>query len=376
VGWSFQFGRLFGIPLRVHVTFFLLLAFVAWGDSHGLRDPRSGLMGAAYIAALFACVVLHELGHSLVARRYGVKVSHIMLLPIGGVALIERIPDNPKQEFRIAIAGPLVNIAIGALCGAGLLIAGQPLVVPSADLLTGGHFLLRIATVNIFLALFNLLPAFPMDGGRILRSLMAQNMDYAKATRLAAGLGQTLAFVFGILGVFTNPWLLLIAVFIYLGAGQEGQQVQVRSLLRNVPVGYAMAKQFAVMQPDEPLARAVEEAMAGYQHDFPVVEGPQVVGLVTRDALIAALYERGSETPLRDVMAEQFCTAAAEDSLADLYDRMNHDGCPAVVVVQDGQPVGLLTPERVVQYLRYLAQHPYAKSASSEPPPATGSRPS
>ena len=362
MGWSFQIGRLFGIPLRVHVTFFLLLAFVAWGDSHGLRDPRAGLIGAAYIAALFACVVLHELGHSLVARRYGVNVSHILLLPIGGVAMMERIPDNPKQEFNIAVAGPLVSIGIGVLCGAGLAIAHQPLVVPSADLLTGGHFLLRLATINIFLALFNLIPAFPMDGGRILRSLMAQHMDYAKATRFAAGLGQTMAFFFGILGIFTNPWLLLIAVFIYLGAGQEGQQVQVRSLLRNVPVGYAMAKQFAVMQPDEPLERAVQEAMAGYQHDFPVVEGAKVVGLVTRDALIAALYERGAETPLRGVMVDSFCTAKAEDSLADLYDRMNHDGCPAVVVMQDDQPVGLLTPERVVQYLRYLAQHPNAKN--------------
>ena len=363
MGWSFQIGRLFGIPLRVHVTFFLLLLIVAWGDSHSMKDPMAGLIGAAYIAALFACVVLHELGHSLVARRYGVTVTHILLLPIGGVAMMERIPDNPKQEFNIAITGPLVSIAIGLICGAIVLLTGQPLRVPSAELLSGGHFLLRLATINVFLALFNLLPAFPMDGGRIFRALMAQHMEYAKATRVAAGLGQTMAFFFGILGVFTNPWLLLIAVFIYLGAGQEGQQVQVHSLLRNVPVGHAMAKQFAVMRPEEPLERAVQEAMAGYQHDFPVVEGPNVVGLVTRDALIASLYERGAETPLRDVMTAEFCTAKAEDSLADLYDRMDHDGCPAVVVVQNDQLVGLLTPERVVQYLRYAAQRPYGKSA-------------
>jgi Zn-dependent protease/CBS domain-containing protein len=362
VGWSFQFGRLFGIPLRVHITFFLLLAFVAWSDSRGLQDARAGLIGAAYIAALFACVVLHELGHSLVARRYGVKVSHILLLPIGGVAMMERIPDNPKQEFNIAVAGPLVSIGIGVLCAVALVLTGQPLTMPSGELLTGGSFLLRLGVINIFLALFNLLPAFPMDGGRVLRSLMAQRMDYAKATRLAAGIGQTMAFFFGVVGIFTNPWLLLIALFIYLGAGQEEQQVQVRSLLRNVPVGYAMAKQFAVMQPEEPLARAVQEAMAGYQHDFPVVDGSQLVGLVTRDSLISALYERGAETPLRDVMVAKFCTATSQDSLADLYDRMSRDACPAVVVVQDGQPVGLLTPERVVQYLRYLSEHPYAKN--------------
>jgi Zn-dependent protease len=318
----------------------------------------AGLIGAGYIAALFACVVLHELGHSLVARKYGVKVTHILLLPIGGVSMMERIPDDPKQEFRIAIVGPLVSIGIGVLIGLILLATQQPLMPPPGDLLSGSGFLAKLASINIFLAFFNLLPAFPMDGGRVLRSFLAQKMDYMAATHVAVAIGQGMAVLFAFLGIFANPWLLLIAFFIFLGAGQEEQQVQVRRLLRSVPVGNAMASQFATMQPDEPLGRAVEEAMAGYQQDFPVVEGGEVVGIASRDVLMAGLYERGAATPLRDVMLTQFCTARKEDSLADLYDQMSHQGCQIVVVTDETHPVGLLTPERVVQYLRYLAQHP------------------
>jgi Zn-dependent protease/predicted transcriptional regulator len=361
LGWSFQVGRLFGIPLRMHITFPLLLVFVAAQSASAGANLQAGVMSALFVLALFGCVVLHELGHSLVARRYGVKVTHIMLLPIGGVAMMERIPDNPRQEFHIAIAGPLVSLGIAAVVAAVLFATGQAQHL-RFQLMSQGAFFADLASINVFLALFNLIPAFPMDGGRILRSLLARRIDYARATRIAATIGQTVAIllaVFGIMSPPPSPFLVLIAVFVYLGAGQEEQQVQVRHVLRNVPVGAAMATQFATMQPDEPLSRAVQEAMAGYQHDFPVVEGGRLVGIVTRDALIAELYEHGGQTPVREVMLAEFCRAEQTDTLADLYDRLNRDGCPAVVVVQDEMPIGLLTPERVVQYLRYMARHPY-----------------
>ncbi len=225
MGWSFPIGSVGGTLIRVHVTFFLLLAWVA-GSAWIAGGAQAALDSVLFILLLFACVVLHELGHVLAARRYGVQTPDITLLPIGGVARLERIPEKPSQEFVIAIAGPAVNVVIAAIL---LVILGGILPAGSLELDNPGvNLLARLAGANIFLVVFNLIPAFPMDGGRILRAALAHWLGYTQGTRIAATVGQVLAFGFGFLGLFGNPLLLFIALFVYLGATAEAHAAQMR----------------------------------------------------------------------------------------------------------------------------------------------------
>ncbi|MFP5344289.1 MAG: site-2 protease family protein, partial [Gammaproteobacteria bacterium] len=228
--WSWKLTRIAGIDVYVHATFFLLLIWLAWSYWLMMGALSAVLSGVGFILALFVCIVLHELGHALTARRYGIRTRHITLLPIGGVASMERMPSDPRQEIRVALAGPAVNVAI-ALALWGWLRASNGWVPPEQLGLAGGPFLQRLMIVNLFVAGFNLLPAFPMDGGRVLRAALALRMDYARATRVAASLGQGLALALGFLGLFINPFLLFIALFVWIGAAAEASATQIKSAL-------------------------------------------------------------------------------------------------------------------------------------------------
>jgi Zn-dependent protease len=234
---SWRIGRLFGIDLFVHWTFFLLLGWVAWSHYAAHYDWLETLMGVAFILALFAIVVMHELGHALAARQFGVRTRDILLLPIGGVARLEHIPENPRQELVIALAGPAVNVVLAASLLVGLSMSSGIMQVSEAARV-GGAFLSQLFWVNVSLALFNMLPAFPMDGGRVLRALLAMRMDYVRATQTAAAVGQTMAVVLAIIGVFYNPFLIFIAIFVWLGAGAEAYMVQTRG--QQPPAGNQM----------------------------------------------------------------------------------------------------------------------------------------
>ncbi|MFQ6130995.1 MAG: site-2 protease family protein [Armatimonadota bacterium] len=360
MAWSFQIGRLFGIPIRVHLTFFLLLAFFAL-PAGAKGGPMAGLARALFICALFFCVVLHELGHSLVARKYGVGVESITLLPIGGVSAMERIPDEPRQEFGISVAGPLVSLGVAVVLGAAIYAVGgrQELLSMQILSLEGGWwgigFFRNLMWTNVLLAIFNMLPAFPMDGGRVLRSVLAQRMDYVRATHIAASVGQAAAFALGFLGLLGNPWLILIALFVYLGAGQEEKQVRVRSLLRSVPVQAAMVSQFQVLSPYNTLEQAVHYASLGYQADFPVVDNERLVGMVTRQAMISGLHERGPWERVGGVMETDFCVVGPGESLTDIYDRLARGKCPIAAVVSDNTVVGIVTPESIQNYMMLAA---------------------
>jgi len=213
---SLRLGTLFDIPVYLHWTFFLLLAFVAFSRAF-VAGAGAALGGVLFVSAIFGCVVLHEFGHALAARRYGIRTRDVTLLPIGGVARLERMPDDPRHELVVALAGPAVNVAIAGLLGAWLFVTG------------GGTFTAQLLSVNLALVVFNMLPAFPMDGGRVLRALMARRMSYVHATDLAATIGRGMAVVFGIAGVFLNPMLILIAIFVWTGAGQEARMVRQRA---------------------------------------------------------------------------------------------------------------------------------------------------
>jgi Zn-dependent protease len=227
---SLHLGTLFGIPVRLHWTFLLLLGFVAFSEAVVSGSLEAALGGVVFVSAIFGCVVLHEFGHALAARRYGIGTRDVTLLPIGGVARLERMPDQPRQELVVALAGPAVNVAIAGLLGIWLFLTGFG---PADGLsLTTGSFATRLLSINLALVVFNMLPAFPMDGGRVLRALLAERTSYVRATDMAAAIGRGMAILFGVAGVLWNPMLILIALFVWTGAGQEAEMVRHRAAFR------------------------------------------------------------------------------------------------------------------------------------------------
>jgi Zn-dependent protease/CBS domain-containing protein len=379
MGWSFRIARIFGIEVRIHVTFLLLLAFFAYQGYAQGRTLGAALVSVGFILLLFVCVLLHEFGHALAAARYGIKTPDITLLPIGGVARLQRMPDKPLQELVVAIAGPLVNVVIAGslLLGLGLR-AGlgrmadieNPAIAP----------LQTLAVVNIWLVLFNLIPAFPMDGGRMLRALLATRMNYARATRIAATVGQVLAFGFGIWGVTGGgPMLLLIAVFIYFGAAQEAAAAQMRDLARSVPVSDAMITRFSTLAPDDALASAVEALLRTNQHEFPIIDSSgQVAGILTRDDMIRALRSEGPNVPIASVMRRDVLSVPADVSFDRAFQLMNEATVPAVLVRdRAGRVVGVITPENVGEMMMVQAalddrRHPSGWLAPTAEPGGLG----
>jgi Zn-dependent protease len=308
------------------------------------------LEGVAFILALFGCVVLHEFGHALTARRFGIKTRDITLLPIGGLARLERMPDDPRQELWVALAGPAVNVVIAAALFALVQVTGT--FTPLSTLgVTSGSFLERLMIVNVFLAGFNMLPAFPMDGGRVLRATLAIRMDYTRATQLAANIGQGMAFLFGLLGLFFNPFLIFIALFVWIGAGQEAAMTQMKAALGGIPLERAMITEFRTLSPSDTLARAVELLLSGAQQDFPVVEDRAVVGILTRANLLTALARQEQHSPVADVMQRDFLVADASDMIDVAFQRLQGRDCHTIPVIRRGHLVGLLTMENVGEFL-------------------------
>jgi Zn-dependent protease/CBS domain-containing protein len=347
--WSWKVGTIRGIALYIHATFLLLLGWIVL--SHLLLGHvRMAVEGVAFTLLLFGCVVLHELGHALVAQRLGVKTRDITLYPIGGVAQLERIPREPRQELLIAIAGPLVNLGLAGLIFVALVVTGARAgFVPVP--VVGGDLLYKLLWVNLVLAAFNLLPAFPMDGGRVLRAFLAMRMDYGRATQVAAVTGQAMAFVFGFVGLFHNPLLVFVAFFIYMGAAQEAATVQSELAFRGVPVRAAMITRFVTLAPTDPISLAVHQLLAGSQHDFPVVEEGRVVGLLPRTAIVAALGERGPDSLVREAMLPAPLVVSPVDSLEDVFRRLNETEAQTLVVEDEGQLIGLVTVENIGEYL-------------------------
>lgn len=344
---SLKIGSVAGIGIFLHWTFLLLLAGIFAFYLFQGNTVAAALVGVGIILAVFACVVLHELGHALTARRYHVPTRDITIYPIGGIARLERIPSEPMKEFWIAIAGPAVNVAIAAAMAA-LIVATGGSFAPQTLLDPGENVLATLLWINVALVAFNLLPAFPMDGGRVLRALLATRNDYADATQTAANIGQGMAILFGLLGLVTlNPILLFIALFVYVGAQQEAQQAMMRALTEGTPVRQAMMTRFQTLTSENTLGDAIDKLLAGSEHDFPVVENGGVVGVLRRRDLIQALSERGRETPVREVASAE-CFVVEEGAMLDeALTRMQQADCSMVPVVRDDRLVGLLTLENV-----------------------------
>ena len=365
--WQWKLGRFAGIDVFIHATFLLIIGWVGYSHWLAHRDWIEAFKGIGFILALFGCVVLHEYGHALTARKYGIKTRDITLYPIGGVARLERMPDRPIEELWVALMGPVVNLVIAALLFAYLSLTNS--LVPVNELtIASGSFLERLLLVNIILVLFNLLPAFPMDGGRVLRALLAMRMEYVRATQIAANIGQGMAFLFGLVGLFGNPFLLFIAFFVWIGASQEASMVQMKDSISGIPVTRAMMTDFQTLSPSDTLARVVGLVLAGSQHDFPVVDANgRVIGILERDAFIAALSREGQSARVVEVMRRDVPEVDSHDMVESAVMRLQESGAKTLPVMHAGQFVGLITAENITEFLMIRSA---LKTANGIPSPA------
>jgi Zn-dependent protease/CBS domain-containing protein len=357
MGSAFKIGRFSGIDVRVHWTFFLLLAFFAFIGYQASGSPLGALTAAVTIVALFLCVLLHEFGHSLVAQRLGIEIHSITLLPIGGVSNLESLPEKPADEVKISVAGPLVSVVLALLFfGVGLLLGAVPRV--PTDLFTGwfgsvGQFFFYLGFLNMVLAVFNLLPAFPLDGGRILRGLLATRLGAVRATDVASVVGQVFAAAFFLVGLLSGDFLLaLVAVFIFFGASGEAQMVRQRELTRGLTVSDVMGTKHRTetVTPNHTFGQVLELVLHGYQEDFPVLDDGKLVGVLTRNEIMTAAHSPERYSSVRDLMKTNVPTISSQ---ADLFEDglriLQQSGLRALPVTENGELVGMLTIEDVGQ---------------------------
>lgn len=365
MGWSISIAKVAGTEIKIHLTFLLLLAWI--GLAHYLQGGMpEALQGVLFILLLFACVLLHEFGHALAARQYGIPTPDITLLPIGGVARLQRMPDKPDQELVVALAGPAVNVLIAVVL---YLILGRMAGVNEVAQLENPAVstLAKLLGVNISLVLFNLIPAFPMDGGRVLRALLALRMDYAHATQIAASVGQGLAFVFGFLGLLVNPLLIFIALFVYLGATQEATVAQMRNLSRGLPVSAAMITDFKTLSPQATLDDAIELLLRTSQHEFPIVDAyGRIRGMLTRDDMLQALRANGPDIRVGAIGKHDLPSVHMRTPFEQAFLLMQECRCPALPVLDDyGRLVGLITPENVGEMMMVYSAFGRKRQSSS-----------
>jgi Zn-dependent protease len=351
MGWTITIGRVAGTEIKVHLTFFILVAFWAMAGYQQAGPP--GAVAACFMLfALFACVLLHEFGHILMARRFGVRTPDVILLPIGGVARLERIPDEPRQELLIALAGPAVTLAIVVVLYALLAPGGATLTLGPLD--PDGPFLETLMQVNLYLLLFNLFPAFPMDGGRVLRALLASRLGMVRGTRIAASLGQASAIVAGLYGLTAGqPLLALVAFFVFLGAGAEASAVETRAAGEGLQVAQMMVTHFRAIPIHATLADAVDLLLSSEQREFPVVDNlGRVEGVLTRDNLIKGISQRGPTSTVAEAMTAQVQAVSPRLGFQEALERLRSSGLPALPVVDDGgRLVGLLTLDNITDLL-------------------------
>ena len=360
--WSWDVGKIAGINLKIHSTFVFLLIWIGFTTLLNGGSVSAMLSEMLFILALFLCVVLHELGHALAAKRYGVATRDITLLPIGGVARLESMPEDPKEELVVAAAGPAVNVLISGVLLAGILISGvlvQPLEL--SGLLN--NFWLRLLTVNIILVAFNLIPAFPMDGGRVLRAILASRMDYVKATRVAANIGRGFAILMGIAGFFWNPWLILTAIFIWSGAGSEAQAVETKAGLEGLLVRDAMVSRFYQVEANQTLSEVFQMILETGQKHIPVLSNGKFLGFIRQQDLLEAMRRLGDRAPAYAAIGME---TEGVDPEMPLHKVLAKFAASRVLPVMDGRAlIGLITPESVQQRIWLNKQ---MKSVDSPPP--------
>lgn len=330
--WTWNVGSIAGIPVRMHLTLVLMLVWIALSYALSGMGARATGLGVVLVLAIFGVIVVHELAHALVARRFGVVTRDIMLLPVGGIASLEHMPEKPSQELIVALAGPAVNLAIAALL--------SPF---------HGLFVQQFAMINVVLAVFNLIPAFPMDGGRALRALLSMRLGPERATDIAAGLGKVFAALLAVVGLLYNPLLVLIAVVVWLGASQERALVHLKHAIAGVPVSAAMLRRVAMVSPDQPLEDAASLLLG--QEQLPVMDHGTPVGVITRGDVATALAHAGPDARVADAPHHDIVTVDPGAPLDYVLDKLRAQPDSVALVVDHGEPVGLLTSEALAAYV-------------------------
>ena len=371
--WSLNLGTVAGIRIKIHWTFLFIVLYVFYSNYRQSGSLETGIWGVLFILAVFACVTLHELGHATMGKRFGVRTRKITLLPIGGVASMENIPEKPGHEFWIAIAGPLVNVGIAVLLY--LLFAGQ--IVESytrlqeltLSLARGGseqlsesahqalaigphNFIFYLFFVNLMLVLFNIIPAFPMDGGRVLRALLAMRMNRARATQIAATVGQVFAFLFIIWGFYSDPFLIFIGLFVFLGAYSENMMIQQTEALRGHRVKEVMHSAYVVLPPEARIKDAVDYLLQGHYSDFIVMDDQdRIVGLLSKPRLINALKTKSGEEPVADILVRDFETLHPNEKLSKIYPGILGNEAGFYPVLEQGRLLGVVDKDSVDHFL-------------------------
>ncbi|MGZ7116592.1 MAG: CBS domain-containing protein [Methanobacterium sp.] len=353
---SFKIFSISGIPVELHISFLLLIVFIFVLAFLGIVT----LYLAFIIILLFVTVVIHEFSHSYMAKRYGVPVERIILLPIGGVSAMGEIPKDPGQELKIAVAGPLTNIIIAIFCLIGLFITGGigTLSVssffltnaPTADI---NLFLSNFLGINLLLGLFNLLPAFPMDGGRVLRAFLARNMTYIKATKTAATIGKQLAILMAIFGIFFNPILILIAIFIYIGADQEYKSIMVSSSLAGLTVKDIMSRDVVTLNPETTVGEALNIMFRQRHMGYPVMDGENLVGIITFDD-ISPIPENKRSIPVKDIMSKELILASPDEPVFNSFEKISRNKIGRLPVSENGKLVGIISKTDIMKALKMM----------------------
>jgi Zn-dependent protease len=354
VKWSWEAGVVNNTHIRIHSTFVILLVWIAFNYWRLTNSTAAVVYGVTFIVVIFGCVLLHEMGHALAAGLFGVRTRSITLLPIGGIASMDKMPDDPRQEILIALAGPTVNLVIGLLLY--LYLKGTGNLVPSEEMgLITGNFVQRLMQVNLIIAGFNLLPAFPMDGGRVFRALLSMRLESVRATQLAAGAGQGIALFFAVLGLLYNPLLMLIAVFVWIGAAAESGQAMLKNQLSGMNIKDAMLSDYRVLSPDDHLRLAVDLTLSGSQKDFPVRSDDKTLGVLTQTDMLRGLKEAGEGQMVRDVMQRTPAEVSADTPLELVLEIMHENSLPVLVVTEQGRMIGIINQDNLVELLRIQA---------------------
>jgi Zn-dependent protease/predicted transcriptional regulator len=349
--WSWKIARLGGIDIYLHFTFLVLIAWIGLAYWQLEGTVEAVISGVGFILTLFACVVLHEFGHALTARKFGIGTRSIVLLPIGGIASIEKTPDDPREEILIALAGPAVSFGIAALLWLVLRASGG-IATPDTLSLSEGGFLQRLMLVNLLLGAFNLLPAFPMDGGRVFRALLSLRLGPLKATRIAAVVAQAAAIVLALVGMRYNLFLVFIAIFIWIGAATEAGMASARSVLSGVSARSAMETNFEVLAHDDSLGRAVALTLDGSQKDFPVMREGAVVGVLRQADLLRGLHDHGKLCRVDQVMQAEPSSMDIGESLEHVLENMDAGQSGLLVVTDHGRMAGIIDIENLMELLR------------------------
>ena len=370
--WSISVGRLFGVDVRIHLTFLILPAFIYWTDYATRQQNANGARDLALVGIILASVAAHECGHMLAARRFGLIPKAVILLPLTGVALYDesRVEKQPavlmgKREVRIALIGPLVNLALAGLAAAVITAANGRIELWKWPFLLGSNLPRSIVWANLYLAFLNLLPAYPLDGGRLVRVYFARTLEVSSATRRAVSISTALSMVLIFAGVFSNPWLTMVGVIIFSAAQLEERALVFQSVLENVRLEDVMLTDFATLSPADTLEDALEKAVHSLQDDFPVVRGSDMVGVISRQRILDALRAEGNGY-VQAVMSKIFEVSVRQDSLGSAFRKLTGRNSSIIPVVEDQRLIGIVTLQNLMHSMSLLAESRKLKRDESE----------